>query len=185
MAWACSGKTNIELVNNMLNAGLFKSELVGEHAHATEYLLPLLKPGAKVLDVGSGSGYTCAIFHHLVNPTGSEGGKVVGIDHISELVDWSIENLRRDGLGAHIESGAIKMICGDGRLGKSQLETRRSRIEPIYYAELTGHHHNLGVTDRVPSSWPLQCDSRGSCSTHNASAAHRPACEARKDVYTR
>jgi hypothetical protein len=30
MAWACSGKTNVELVNNMLNAGLFKSELVGE-----------------------------------------------------------------------------------------------------------------------------------------------------------
>ncbi|KAJ1311358.1 hypothetical protein OPQ81_009851 [Rhizoctonia solani] len=153
MAWACSGKTNIELVNNMLNAGLFKSELVGEalrrvdrinyvrnkheayydspqsighaatisaphmHAHAAEHLLPLLTPGAKVLDVGSGSGYTCAVFHHLVNPTGSEGGKVVGIDHISELVDWSVENLKRDGLGAHIESGAIKMVCGDGRLG--------------------------------------------------------------------
>jgi hypothetical protein len=30
MAWACSGKTNIELINNMLNAGLFKSERVGE-----------------------------------------------------------------------------------------------------------------------------------------------------------
>ncbi|CAE6399641.1 unnamed protein product [Rhizoctonia solani] len=117
MAWACSGKTNVELVNNMLNAGLFKSELVGEHAHAAEHLLPLLKPGAKVLDVGSGSGYTCAIFHHLVNPTGSEGGKVVGIDHISELVDWSVENLKRDGLGAHIDSGAIKMVYGDGRLG--------------------------------------------------------------------
>ncbi|ELU41760.1 PCMT domain-containing protein [Rhizoctonia solani AG-1 IA] len=117
MAWACSGKTNVELVNNMLNAGLFKSELVGEHAHAAEHLLPLLKPGAKVLDVGSGSGYTCAIFHHLVNPTGSEGGKVVGIDHISELVDWSADNLKRDGLGAYISNGAIKMVCGDGRLG--------------------------------------------------------------------
>ncbi|CAE6427074.1 unnamed protein product [Rhizoctonia solani] len=156
MAWACSGKTNVELVNNMLNAGLFKSELVGEAlrrvdrvnyvrnkhdayydspqsiGHAAtisaphmarlsiqwnhEHLLPLLKPGAKVLDVGSGSGYTCAIFHHLVNPTGSEGGKVVGIDHISELVDWSADNLKRDGLGAYISNGAIKMVCGDGRL---------------------------------------------------------------------
>ncbi|KAG8717651.1 hypothetical protein FRC08_007048 [Ceratobasidium sp. 394] len=30
MAWACSGKTNVELVTNMLNVGLFKSERVGE-----------------------------------------------------------------------------------------------------------------------------------------------------------
>lgn len=30
MAWACSGKTNVELITNMLNAGLFKSERVGE-----------------------------------------------------------------------------------------------------------------------------------------------------------
>ncbi|KAB5593436.1 Protein-L-isoaspartate(D-aspartate) O-methyltransferase [Ceratobasidium theobromae] len=153
MAWGCSGKTNVELINNMLGAGLFKSERVGEalrrvdrinyvrnkheayfdspqsighaatisaphmHAHAAEHLLPHLKPGGKVLDIGSGSGYTCAVFHHLVNPTGTEGGKVVGIEHISELVDWSIENLKRDGLGSFIENGLIKMICGDGRLG--------------------------------------------------------------------
>jgi len=137
----------------MLEAGLFKSERVGEalkkvdrvnyvrnkneayydspqsighgatisaphmHAHAAEHLLPLLTPGARVLDVGSGSGYTCAIFHHLVNPTGTEGGKVVGIDHISELVDWSVDNLKRDGLGSQLDSGTIKMVCGDGRLG--------------------------------------------------------------------
>lgn len=87
------------------------------HAHAAEHLLPLLSPGASVLDVGSGSGYTCAVFHHLVNPTGSENGRVVGIDHISELVDWSVENLKRDGLEPQLESGAIKMVTGDGREG--------------------------------------------------------------------
>ncbi|KAG8744890.1 hypothetical protein FRC10_009260 [Ceratobasidium sp. 414] len=176
MAWACSAKTNVELVTNMLNAGLFKSERVGEALKRVDRVnyvrnkaeaysdspqqvmsssrvdtrlmqsfasrarrrappsatLPRRKVGAnldrvpqtdipdsnnRVLDVGSGSGYTCAIFHHLVNPTGSEGGQVVGIDHISELVDWSVENLKRDGLRAQIESGAIKMVAGDGRLG--------------------------------------------------------------------
>ncbi|KAL4243250.1 Protein-L-isoaspartate O-methyltransferase [Abortiporus biennis] len=64
------------------------------HAHAMENLLPFLNPGARVLDVGSGSGYLCAVLHHLVGPT----GKVVGIDHISELVDWSV-------------------VTGDGRRG--------------------------------------------------------------------
>ncbi len=70
------------------------------------------------MDVGSGSGYTCAIFHHLVN-SGSSKGKVVGIDHISELVDWSVENLKRDGLGPALDSKEIEMVAGDGRQGPS------------------------------------------------------------------
>ncbi|KIJ36765.1 hypothetical protein M422DRAFT_178932 [Sphaerobolus stellatus SS14] len=84
------------------------------HAHACENLLPFLKPGARVLDVGCGSGYTCAVFYHLV-----PGGKVVGIDHIPQLVDWSVGNLKRDGLGDAVAEGAIEMIAGDGRQGES------------------------------------------------------------------
>ncbi|KAF9788314.1 protein-L-isoaspartate O-methyltransferase [Thelephora terrestris] len=88
------------------------------HAHASEYLLTYLQPGSKVLDVGSGSGYLTAIFHHLVSPgDGQPAGKVVGIDHISELVDWSVENLKKDGLGPALESSQIEMVVGDGRKG--------------------------------------------------------------------
>ncbi|GBE88709.1 Probable protein-L-isoaspartate O-methyltransferase [Sparassis crispa] len=89
------------------------------HAHAAENLLPLLHPGARVLDVGSGSGYLCAVFHHLI----SDGapGKVVGIDHIPELVDWSVENLRKDGLGEAVDDGRIVMVAGDGRQGYPSL----------------------------------------------------------------
>jgi len=83
------------------------------HAHAVENLLEYLKPGNKVLDVGSGSGYLCSVLHHLVGSS----GKVVGIDHIPELVDWSVENLQRDGLGSALESKAIHMVAGDGRQG--------------------------------------------------------------------
>ncbi|KAF9051878.1 protein-L-isoaspartate O-methyltransferase [Panaeolus papilionaceus] len=83
------------------------------HAYATEHLLPYLKPGAKVLDVGSGSGYLAAVLHRLVSP----GGKVVGIEHIPELVTWSEENLKKDGLGDALASGEIEMIAGDGREG--------------------------------------------------------------------
>ncbi|KDR79838.1 hypothetical protein GALMADRAFT_241928 [Galerina marginata CBS 339.88] len=83
------------------------------HAYASEHLLPYLRPGSKVLDVGSGSGYLVAVLHELVSP----GGKVVGIDHIQELVDSSVENLTKDGRGDAIKRGEIVMLAGDGRLG--------------------------------------------------------------------
>jgi len=41
-------------------------------------------PGAKVLDVGCGSGYLCAAFYE---PTKTKDGtaKVIGIEHIPQL----------------------------------------------------------------------------------------------------
>jgi len=86
------------------------------HAYACEHLFPYIRPGSKVLDIGSGSGYLSAVLHHLVSP----GGKVVGIDHIPQLVDWSIENIKKDGLGAALESGELVIVSGDGRLGYAQ-----------------------------------------------------------------
>lgn len=87
-----------------------------QHAYAAESLLPFINPGSKVLDVGSGSGYLCAVFHRLV--TNSEIlGKVVGIDHFQELVDISLHNLRKDNLSNALQTKQIEIICGDGRLG--------------------------------------------------------------------
>ncbi|KJA23077.1 hypothetical protein HYPSUDRAFT_138065 [Hypholoma sublateritium FD-334 SS-4] len=83
------------------------------HAYAAEHLLPYLHPGAKVLDVGSGSGYLVAVLNHLVSPE----GKVVGVDHIKELVDASKLNLQKDGLGKAMDDGNVVMITGDGRKG--------------------------------------------------------------------
>ena len=63
------------------------------------------------LDVGSGSGYLTVCFAQMVGPQ----GKVVGIDHIKELVDWSESNVKknhRDLLG-----GRVKLVVGDGRQG--------------------------------------------------------------------
>ncbi|KAL0067451.1 hypothetical protein AAF712_005438 [Marasmius tenuissimus] len=83
------------------------------HAYASEHLLSYLRPGAKVLDVGSGSGYLVAVLHHLVSPS----GKVIGIEHVEELVEWSRENMLKDGLKDELDSGKIQLIAGDGRKG--------------------------------------------------------------------
>jgi protein-L-isoaspartate(D-aspartate) O-methyltransferase len=84
------------------------------HAYAVESLLPRLDPGAKVLDIGSGSGYLCAIFGHLVGPT----GKVIGVEHIPQLVQLSEQNMRKDPtLAKMVEEGRVKFVCADGRKG--------------------------------------------------------------------
>jgi protein-L-isoaspartate(D-aspartate) O-methyltransferase len=46
--------------------------------------------GQRVLDVGSGSGWTTALLGHLVGPS----GRVLGVELVPELVAWSRENLR-------------------------------------------------------------------------------------------
>lgn len=50
--------------------------------------------GQRVLDVGSGSGWTTALLGHLVGPT----GLVVGVERVPELVTWGAANLARAGM---------------------------------------------------------------------------------------
>jgi protein-L-isoaspartate(D-aspartate) O-methyltransferase len=45
--------------------------------------------GQRVLDVGSGSGWTTGLLGHLVGPS----GRVMGVELVPELVTWSQENL--------------------------------------------------------------------------------------------
>ncbi len=52
-----------------------------------------LQPGHKVLEVGTGSGYQAAILSHLIN-----GGKVVTVEVIPELVQFARTNLTRVGV---------------------------------------------------------------------------------------
>ena len=51
------------------------------HAHCLEHLEKNLVPGAKVLDVGCGSGYLCAAMYELTK-TKEGNAKVFGIEHI-------------------------------------------------------------------------------------------------------
>ncbi|CAL8316285.1 unnamed protein product [Boreogadus saida] len=149
MAWKSGGASHAELVNNLRKNGIIKSDKVYEvmlatdrghfskcnpymdspqsigyqatisaphmHAYALELLHDQLYDGAKALDVGSGSGILSACFARMVGPT----GKVIGIDHIKELVDDSVNNLTKDDPSL-ISSGRVKLMVGDGRMGHEQ-----------------------------------------------------------------
>ena len=84
------------------------------HAAAAESLLPYLHPTARVLDIGSGSGYLTAVLANLVGPA----GKVVGVDHIQGLVDLASKNMAKSAQGREmLESGRVRFVKADGRLG--------------------------------------------------------------------
>ena len=71
----------------------------------------------RVLDVGSGSGFLTAVLA-LALP----GATVVGIDVIPELVAQAAANLRaRAGTRALLESGRLRLLCGDGWRGAPAL----------------------------------------------------------------
>ncbi|EPS26557.1 hypothetical protein PDE_01494 [Penicillium oxalicum 114-2] len=93
------------------------------HGHACEYLIDHLHPGARVLDIGSGSGYLTHVLANLITSgPGSEQeqeqGRVIGIDHIPELVELARSNMNKSKQGQHLQqSGQVKFITADGRLG--------------------------------------------------------------------
>uniref|UniRef100_A0A8D0EB28 Protein-L-isoaspartate O-methyltransferase n=1 Tax=Salvator merianae TaxID=96440 RepID=A0A8D0EB28_SALMN len=146
MAWKSGGASHSELIHNLRKNGIIKSDKVFEvmlatdrchyakcnpymdspqsigfqatisaphmHAYALELLYEQLHEGGKALDVGSGSGILTACFARMV---GSKG-QVVGIDHIKELVDDSINNVKKDD-PLLLSSGRVKLVVGDGRMG--------------------------------------------------------------------
>lgn len=64
-----------------------------------------LVPGEKALDVGSGSGYLTSCMAVMVGET----GRVVGIEHIPELVTLAQKNIESDNKSL-LTSERIKLV---------------------------------------------------------------------------
>lgn len=73
------------------------------------FMLERLEPqeGDKVLDIGSGSGWTTALLCHIVG----EKGSVTGVERVDALVGQGRENLSKFNFGSHchIESAGEKL----------------------------------------------------------------------------
>ena len=82
------------------------------HAFALEHLAPFFTKGAKILDIGSGSGYLTVALSKMTGDTGT----VVGIEHIPELYTFGIENVKKNHANL-LQNKNIIFINEDGRKG--------------------------------------------------------------------
>ena len=72
-------------------------------AFMIEQLQP--EPGQKILDVGSGSGWTSALLAEIVGPK----GKVIAIEVVPELKEFGEKNVAKYNF---IKKGTVEFICG-------------------------------------------------------------------------
>ncbi len=102
------------------------------------FMLEQLEPekGHKILDVGSGSGWTTALLAEIVG----EKGKVIALELKPELKEFGEKNILKYNF---IEKGIIEFVCTDGSRGY-QKEAPFDRILASASAQ------------KIPSAWKRQ-----------------------------
>jgi len=103
------------------------------------FMLEQLEPkeGDKILDIGSGSGWTSALLGEIVG----KKGRVIAIDIIPELVEFGKNNVAKYNF---IEKGIVEFICADGSKGYQK--------EAPYDGILV----SAAVQTEVPRAWKEQ-----------------------------
>ncbi|SBT30470.1 protein-L-isoaspartate(D-aspartate) O-methyltransferase, putative [Plasmodium ovale wallikeri] len=66
------------------------------HALSLKRLMNVLKPGARAIDIGSGSGYLTVCMAIRTNVLENKDSFVVGLERVKDVVNFSLENIRRD-----------------------------------------------------------------------------------------
>lgn len=121
------------------------------------FMLELLEPklGDKILDIGSGSGWTTALLAEIVGPR----GKVIAIETIPALKEFGEGNVVKYNF---TEQGIVKFICADGAKGYPNFAAcpelaegfdkvlASASIQPVEYKR-----PSKGV-DEIPQNWKEQ-----------------------------
>ena len=104
------------------------------------FMLELLQPeaGEKILDIGTGSGWTTALLAQIVSQ--KPQGKIIAIEIIPELKEFGEKNVAKYNF---IEKGIAEFVCADGSKGYKQ-EVPYDKILASASAE------------KLPSAWKEQ-----------------------------
>ena len=88
------------------------------------FMLELLAPqaGEKILDIGSGSGWTTCLLSQIVG----EKGKVIAIEIIPELKEFGENNVAKYNF---IKKGVAEFLCVDGSKGYPDIASRPELAE--------------------------------------------------------
>jgi len=89
-------------------------------AFMLEQLQP--EPGDKILDIGSGSGWTTALLSEIVG----KKGRVLAIEIIPDLKEFGEQNVAKYNF---IEKGIVEFILGDGSKGYPNISSRPELVE--------------------------------------------------------
>ena len=102
------------------------------------FMLEQLQPklGEKILDIGSGSGWTAALLAQIVGGK----GRVIAIEIVPELKDFGENNVSKYNF---IKKGIVRFILSDGSKGFSE----ESPFDKILAS---------ASTDKIPESWKEQ-----------------------------
>ncbi|MDD5760863.1 MAG: protein-L-isoaspartate O-methyltransferase [Candidatus Pacebacteria bacterium] len=111
------------------------------------FMLELLNPqkGDKILDIGSGSGWTSALLSYLVSDGGKETeGKVIAIERIPELKEFGEKNAAKYNF---VKKDIVKFFCADGAKAISDICSNldlREGIDKILCS---------AAVEKVPLEW--------------------------------
>ncbi len=105
-----------------------------------------IKEGEKILDVGSGSGWTTALLAHLTG----EMGKVIALEIVPELRTFGETNVRKYDF---VERGIVKFLCQDGSKGCAS-EAPFDKI--LASASVQPDQKDLGSQPEIPEDWKSQ-----------------------------
>ncbi|XP_073390137.1 protein-L-isoaspartate O-methyltransferase 1 isoform X2 [Physcomitrium patens] len=117
MQWHCHGANYEELVSNLQNRGILTSLDAAAAMSKVDRKLFVPTTGFAYNDVPQVIGYGATISApHMVGET----GRVIGVEHIQELAERSIDAIKETPAGELMDKGRIVVHVADGKLGNEE-----------------------------------------------------------------